>query len=215
MAARGAFRSYLLEHQGRPTAFVIGTQVNGCYNYEQLAYDPAYAAHSPGTVLLFRLLEDLIARDPPRVLDFGDGEAEYKRLFANAESRSGPVILARRGLGVGLAMRAEHLSVTLGRWGRAGPPRRDLRAAAADVPAGRGHGGRAGPGGGPGGRGAGRLARRRVTCPPAADHPRRQRHPGGGEQPRRLRHRDHQHLEAPAGHRRVQRVDVAIRNGPK
>src|SRR5207249_4733299 len=73
LASQGALRSYVLEHRGRPVAFEFGIQWNGRFVFEETGYDAAFAGHSPGTVLLFRILEDLIARDTPELLDFGYG----------------------------------------------------------------------------------------------------------------------------------------------
>ena len=96
VASHGAMRSYILEQHGRPLAFVIGVQWQGRFIHEETGYALSYAACSPGTVMLSRLLEDLIARDTPRVLDFGTGDAEYKRHFGNHQTQSGPMLLVPR-----------------------------------------------------------------------------------------------------------------------
>jgi hypothetical protein len=126
VAALGGFRSYTLDHDGRPVAFVLGTCYNGFYRYEEVAYDQAYAQYSPGTVLLFKLIEDLIGCDPPRVLDFGFGEAEYKRLFATAEVRTGQVLLVRRALRPASALRLERLTARVSALAREGARRAGL-----------------------------------------------------------------------------------------
>jgi CelD/BcsL family acetyltransferase involved in cellulose biosynthesis len=98
LASLGALRSYLLEHEGDPLAFVLGIQWKGCFLFEETGYHSGYKKWSPGTVLLFRLLEDLTVRDTPRLVDFGFGDAQYKRSFANRETLSGPVLLVPRSL---------------------------------------------------------------------------------------------------------------------
>lgn len=115
IASFGAFRSYILEHQGIAVAFVIGTSWNGYYTYEEVAYDPEYARHSPGTVLLYRQIEDLIARDTPRVLDFGFGDAEYKRLFSTHQTQSGPIMLVRRAFNPMVYLRLHQLTTRITR----------------------------------------------------------------------------------------------------
>lgn len=93
-AARlGALRSYVLFHHDQPLAFVLGYQWNGRYAYEEIAYDAAWAKQSPGSVLLVGLIDDLIGRDTPREVDFGLGDAEYKRLFGNRQTASGPQLV--------------------------------------------------------------------------------------------------------------------------
>lgn len=94
LARLGALRSYVLHHQGQPAAFVYGWQWNGRFEYEEIGYDPALADHAPGRVLLYRVLEDLIADRSPDLLDFGCGDAEYKRSFGTDESTSGPMVIA-------------------------------------------------------------------------------------------------------------------------
>lgn len=97
-AKAGAFRSYLLMQNDKPLAFGTGLQWRGRYIYEETGYDPSFAAQSPGQVLLYRILEDLIAADTPRLFDFGFGDSEYKRIFANYQTTSGPVVLIPRRL---------------------------------------------------------------------------------------------------------------------
>lgn len=98
IAAEGAWRAYVLEHKERPVAFLLGVQWQGTFRLEETAYDSEYAGFSPGTVLLFRVLQDLIAHDTPRQFDFGFGDAEYKRLFGNRQTESGSVLLVSRRL---------------------------------------------------------------------------------------------------------------------
>ena len=117
-AYMGAFRSYLMEQQGRPVAFVIGCQWKDRYTYVETGYDPEYATKSPGQVLLYRMLEDLIARNPPKLLDFGFGDSEYKRMFANHETQSGPVVLVRRSVRAMMAWRLMQWRSTIGRGAR-------------------------------------------------------------------------------------------------
>lgn len=117
-ARMGALRCYLMEQAGRPVAFAIGVQWKDTYTYVETGYDPEYAAKSPGQVLLYRMLEDLIARNPPRLLDFGFGDSEYKRMFANHETQSGPVVLVRRSSRALTAWRLTQLRCGIGRGAR-------------------------------------------------------------------------------------------------
>src|SRR5262249_52303843 len=96
VASLGAMRSYVLEQDGRPLAFMLGIQWKGRFVSEEIGYDQDYAAFAPGKVLHFRLLDDLIARDTPALLDFGSGDNEYKRVFGNQQTMSGPALLVRR-----------------------------------------------------------------------------------------------------------------------
>lgn len=98
LARLGAFRSYVLYHEDRPVAFVYGWQWSGRFEYEEIGYDGELARYAPGRILLYRILEDLLSHRCPEVLDFGCGDAEYKRTFGNREGASGPVVVAANTL---------------------------------------------------------------------------------------------------------------------
>lgn len=93
LARLGAFRSYILEHRGHDIAFVRGIQDGDRFVYDEIGHDADHAAVSPGAVLLCRVLEDLFARDTPRLFDFGAGDAAYKRRFGRHCTHSGPLIV--------------------------------------------------------------------------------------------------------------------------
>jgi hypothetical protein len=115
VASLGALRGYILEQGEQPLAFILGVQWGGCFVLEEIGYNSAHAKSSPGNVLHFRMLEDLISCDTPAVLDFGYGDNEYKRLFGNHQSMSGPVILARRASYPLAAARFERMRREMGR----------------------------------------------------------------------------------------------------
>jgi len=98
LATEGALRSYLLWKDDEAVSFSIATQHNGMLMYEETAYDRRLVDQSPGQILLMKILEDLFEHDPPRLFDFGNGDAEYKRTFGNFESDSGNIWLLRSGL---------------------------------------------------------------------------------------------------------------------
>lgn len=98
LAERGALRSYLLESETEPIAFLLGVQDRDRFRYEEVGFDGAYEKRSPGTVLLYRVLEDLLAGDCPPLFDFGAGDAGYKQFFGNMRTMSGPLVIAGRTL---------------------------------------------------------------------------------------------------------------------
>jgi CelD/BcsL family acetyltransferase involved in cellulose biosynthesis len=73
----------------------VGYQYQGVFHYAELGYDPALAPASPGTVLLFLLIQDLCAFDRPMVLNFGMGDAEYKRRFGNRHQTDDTLLLVK------------------------------------------------------------------------------------------------------------------------
>ncbi|WP_068544425.1 GNAT family N-acetyltransferase [Thalassotalea crassostreae] len=76
-------RSYVLFCENKPIAFVLGTQFNGLYDYEETGYDPKYANFSPGTVMNYMIIQRLFEFNKPDIIDFGFGENTYKKVFGN------------------------------------------------------------------------------------------------------------------------------------
>jgi hypothetical protein len=94
LADAGLLRSYLWSSNGEPAAFCVGNQAHGVFHYEEVGYATRFARFSPGQMLVVQMIEDLLAHDRPAWFDFGGGDAEYKRMFANHVSESGTVWLA-------------------------------------------------------------------------------------------------------------------------
>jgi hypothetical protein len=103
LAERGLLRSYLLTCGGQAIAFVIGYQYQQVFYYVEIGYDKAWAPFSPGTVLLYLLLEDLFQHSSVSVVNFGSGDAAYKRRFASHACRDATVLLLRRNARNGIA----------------------------------------------------------------------------------------------------------------
>jgi hypothetical protein len=98
LADRGLLRSYLLWRDDQPVAYVVGYQFDGVYYYADIGFDPQAAELSPGTVLLFMILQDLHESNPPTVLNFGVGDAAYKQRFGKTVGRDEAILLLRREL---------------------------------------------------------------------------------------------------------------------
>ena len=84
MAIQGILRAYVLRCGGIPCAYGIGFQLNGIFYFYETAYDEEWSNVSPGKVMIYLLLQDLFAHEPPHTFYFGPGDAHYKRWFANA-----------------------------------------------------------------------------------------------------------------------------------
>jgi CelD/BcsL family acetyltransferase involved in cellulose biosynthesis len=113
LARRGLLRSYLLRCGDAPCAFVIGFQGRGIYHYWEVGYDADFAEHSPGMVLLYRLLEDLFLVDRPKLVDFGKGDDGYKRRFATHSTAVTSILLLRPTLWNAVRIRAHEVFVKL------------------------------------------------------------------------------------------------------
>jgi hypothetical protein len=81
-ARRGRLRGYVLFIREKPKAFWY------CFVYKRTlylastGYDPAYRSYELGTILLMKILEDHCGTDV-REVDFGEGDADYKRRFGS------------------------------------------------------------------------------------------------------------------------------------
>jgi CelD/BcsL family acetyltransferase involved in cellulose biosynthesis len=94
-AAADEVRAWLLMHQGAPVSYLYLYECDGDLVYAYLGYAPGYAAHSVGTVLQWLALEDLFREGRFRCLDFTEGEAEQKRLFATGRLECADVLFLR------------------------------------------------------------------------------------------------------------------------
>lgn len=98
VAGAGLLRSYLLKAGERPCAFVVGYQFNCVYHYVELGYDRELSEHSPGTILLHMLIQDLCDHKRPATLNFGMGDGDYKRRFGNVQIEDVSIIILRKTL---------------------------------------------------------------------------------------------------------------------
>jgi len=96
LASRGLLRCYLLNVGDKPCAFVVGYQHYGVFCYDEVGFDEGLAQYSPGKVLLFLIVEDLHAENRPDVLNFGVGDATYKRRFGTSVSSDASCLLLPR-----------------------------------------------------------------------------------------------------------------------
>jgi CelD/BcsL family acetyltransferase involved in cellulose biosynthesis len=82
-AGKGWLRAHVLRLAGRPVAFELALQYGGTYFLCSSGYDPDMGEVSPGKVLFLLLLEELCRSRPVERLDFGFGDAEYKRTYCD------------------------------------------------------------------------------------------------------------------------------------
>lgn len=100
MGAAGLAGVWMLSLDGHDAAFVACWKAHGTLYYQY----PSFSLHYPprlsiGNYLISRLLQDIIA-DGARLLDFGHGDAEYKRFWGTVERRVDRVIAGRGPIGL-------------------------------------------------------------------------------------------------------------------
>jgi hypothetical protein len=82
-AKSGDLRAYILYGGDRAIAFEYGYIYKGIYFMEHMGYDPDYSAYSPGTILFFSALERIYGDGDIHFIDYGFGDAQYKRKYAD------------------------------------------------------------------------------------------------------------------------------------
>lgn len=115
LADWGWLRSFVLLLGDEPVAYAHGYQGNGIYVYAQIGYSEDCASYSPGTILLYRLLEHFYSvSDRPLCVDFGEGEADYKQHLANDRQEVSSFMLVRNDA----MLRCLFSVIKLASWGR-------------------------------------------------------------------------------------------------
>jgi hypothetical protein len=137
-AERETMRGYLLFHSDQPIAFGYCASIGNCLRFVFTGYDPAFASWSPGIVLVHEMVRSAAAEGRFTVLDFGPGEAQYKRLFATASRLCATLFFFRPTLSHFLKVAAHRgciaasdgCAATAGRLGLKERLKRNLRARA-------------------------------------------------------------------------------------
>jgi len=70
-------------HKNGPAAYALCMRQGDALIYSTIGYDPQYKDLSPGTVLLYLILQRLFAEQRFRIFDFvGGGDYGYKTMFS-------------------------------------------------------------------------------------------------------------------------------------
>jgi CelD/BcsL family acetyltransferase involved in cellulose biosynthesis len=80
---QGRYLAWVLSIDGVPSAFWDGSIHAGTFFIGSPGYDPTLASARVGTWLQMRMMEDLCARPDVVSLDYGMGDAQYKRSFGD------------------------------------------------------------------------------------------------------------------------------------
>lgn len=91
-ARKGQLRVLLLEIDGIPKAFWMGTVYKGVFHSAATGYTPDVKDFEVGTLAFIRVVDELV-REGVRRLDFGLGDAHYKERFADRHWREATVQL--------------------------------------------------------------------------------------------------------------------------
>jgi hypothetical protein len=90
---QGAFQAYFLYLQGKPCAYQHILKYRGRAFGLGTAFDPDYRRYAVGGYIRHKVLEDLCRSGDVSELDFGYGDAEYKREICNHHCKEADLIL--------------------------------------------------------------------------------------------------------------------------
>ena len=106
LAEKDIWRGYILYCGDVPCAFGLGYEDCGTFHFRATGFDASRASWSPGTVLMYLIIEDLLdgtrarsrqdATRGARHVCFCFGDAAYKRMFTNVHVETFHVLLLRR-----------------------------------------------------------------------------------------------------------------------
>lgn len=82
-ARQGRFRGFILSNGRTDLAYAYATRTVDELSLLAMGYDPAWAKFSVGKALMLRMFRSTI-EEGVRIIDFGFGDAEYKRVYGNS-----------------------------------------------------------------------------------------------------------------------------------
>lgn len=91
-ARRGRLAGYVLFVGGEPRAFWYCFVYRGVLYLAATGYDPAFRSYEPGTILLMKIFQDYCGTEVDTV-DFGLGDADYKKRFCSEYSLLSSVVV--------------------------------------------------------------------------------------------------------------------------
>jgi CelD/BcsL family acetyltransferase involved in cellulose biosynthesis len=95
-ARQDSMRGWLLFVDGAPISYLYAPAEGRTLIYAYLGYDPAFADLSPGTVLQFEAMRQLMEEQRFALFDFTEGEGQHKRQFGTGFVDCVDLLLVRR-----------------------------------------------------------------------------------------------------------------------
>lgn len=102
LAKRKWLRVFLLTCGDVPVAYAECYEGDRTLVYEKIGYDPSFAKYSPGSILLAEIVDRFNADSGLDVLDFGEGDAFYKRQYSNKVIEIDSLVIFKKTCAMGL-----------------------------------------------------------------------------------------------------------------
>jgi CelD/BcsL family acetyltransferase involved in cellulose biosynthesis len=104
LASRDAIRGYILFHQKQPIAYAYCDVEDGALVYGYVGYDMEFERWSPGTVLLYQIIQKQFTERAFPLFDLGGREDWYKEFFSTRSTLCADVLYFRRSAGTFLVL---------------------------------------------------------------------------------------------------------------
>ena len=118
LAKKGQLRLGIARLAGRPIAAQLWFVSHGKASIFKLAFDPACAAFSPGTLLTAHLMEHVIDHANVKEIDFLIGDDEYKKLWMSHRRERWGIVAYNPRTVIGLALLIREAAGRALRWMR-------------------------------------------------------------------------------------------------
>ena len=113
LTEKSKLRAYILYINDKPSAFWIGRQYNNTFYLAYTGYLREFEKYELGTILFLKMLEDLCATKKNNYIDFGFGDAPYKKRFGDTNWQESSVYIFPHTLG-GLLLNVARTITALG-----------------------------------------------------------------------------------------------------
>jgi CelD/BcsL family acetyltransferase involved in cellulose biosynthesis len=90
---RNRVRAWILFLGGKPVSYLFAPTDGDTLIYAYLGYDPAFAAHSAGSVLQIEAIREVMEEGRFRLFDFTEGGGQHKRQFATGSVECADLLL--------------------------------------------------------------------------------------------------------------------------
>jgi len=106
------FRGYLLMNNEKPIAYSQGAVYKNYYYQFTTAYDSEFKKFSPGEYLRLEFTKDLI-QEKIEFIDYGYGDAEYKKMFGTHSAKEATLRIYGKGLKPNIAKILDKGTITV------------------------------------------------------------------------------------------------------
>jgi CelD/BcsL family acetyltransferase involved in cellulose biosynthesis len=87
LAQFDAVRGYVLFNAGQAIAYVVCRCYSDTLLYDVIGYDSRFHKYSPGSILLYVIIQKIFAKGTFKYLDFGEGGSWYKEFWSTGVVR--------------------------------------------------------------------------------------------------------------------------------